>query len=75
MMCSATDNPTSCKIRAVILFLHSKNMSNAEIHCELCATVYGQNVMCEESVRQCCRVIKDGRKIFTMKSEMFGHLY
>jgi hypothetical protein len=34
-MCPAIDNPTSCEIRAVIRFLHAKNMSDAEIHCEL----------------------------------------
>jgi hypothetical protein len=35
MMCSATDNPASCEIGAVIRFLHAKNMSAAEIHLEL----------------------------------------
>jgi hypothetical protein len=44
MMCHAIDNPASCKILAVIHFLHAKNMSAAGIHCELCAAVYGQNV-------------------------------
>jgi hypothetical protein len=34
-MCPAIDNPTSCKIRAVIIFLHAKKMSDAEIHGEL----------------------------------------
>jgi hypothetical protein len=47
MMCSATDNPASCEIRAVIHFLRAKNMSGAEIHHELCTAVYGQNVMSE----------------------------
>jgi hypothetical protein len=46
-MCSAIDNPTSCEIRLVIRFLHAKSMSAAEIHPELCGTVYGQNVMSE----------------------------
>jgi hypothetical protein len=27
MMCLATDNPTSCEMRAVIRFLHTKIMS------------------------------------------------
>jgi hypothetical protein len=40
-MCPATDNPASCEIRAVIRFLHAKNMTAVEIHHELCA-VYGQ---------------------------------
>jgi hypothetical protein len=46
-MCPAVDNTASCEIRAVIHFLHAKNMSGAEIHRELCA-VYRQNVMSEE---------------------------
>jgi hypothetical protein len=50
MMCFVINNPTSCEICAVIHFLHGKNMSAAEIHCELCA-VYGQNVMNEGTVR------------------------
>jgi hypothetical protein len=50
-MCPVIDNPISCKIRAVIRFLHAKNMSPAEIHCELCV-VYDQNVMSEGTVRQ-----------------------
>jgi hypothetical protein len=56
MMCSA-----SCEIRDVIRFLHAKNMKAVEIHRELCAAVYGQNVMNEGTVRQCCRMFKDGR--------------
>jgi hypothetical protein len=41
-MCPATDNPTSCKIRAVIYFLQAKRSGPAEIHHELFAGVYGQ---------------------------------
>jgi hypothetical protein len=59
MMCPAIDNPTSCKIRAIIRFLHSKNMSGAEIHRELGAAVYGQNVMNEGTVRQWRRMFKN----------------
>jgi hypothetical protein len=54
-MCPAIDNPASCEIRAVIRFLHAKNMSAADMHRELC-TVYGQNVMSEGTVRQWCSV-------------------
>jgi hypothetical protein len=50
-MCPAVDNPVSCEIRAVIRFLHAKNMSAVEIHSELCA-VHGQNVTNEGTVRQ-----------------------
>jgi hypothetical protein len=60
MICPAIDNPASCEIRAVIRFLHPKNMNAAEIHRELYA-VYGQNVMSEGTVRQWCRMFKDGQ--------------
>jgi hypothetical protein len=60
MMCPAIDNPASCEIRVVIRFLHTKNVSAAEIHRELCAAVYGQNVMSEGTVRKWCRMLKDG---------------
>jgi transposase len=33
----------------------------AEIHHKSCAVVYGQNVMSEGTVRQWCRMFKDGR--------------
>jgi hypothetical protein len=54
------DNPTSCEIRALIRFLHIKNMSAVEMYHELCV-VEGQNVMIEETVRQWCRMFKDGQ--------------
>jgi hypothetical protein len=44
------DNPASCEIRSLILFLHAKNMSAAEIRRELRAD--GQNVKSEGTVRQ-----------------------
>jgi hypothetical protein len=54
-------NPTSNEINALIFFLHAKNMTATEICCELGMVVYGQNVMNEGTVRQWCRVSKDGR--------------
>jgi hypothetical protein len=71
-MCPVIDNSTCCEIRAVIPFLHAKNMSAEKIHRELCAMVYGQNVMSEGTVRQWCRMFKDGEQMFTMKSEVVG---
>jgi hypothetical protein len=44
-MSPVIDNPASCEIRALIHFLHAKNMNAAKINCELCA--YGQNIMSE----------------------------
>jgi hypothetical protein len=60
-MLTAIDNPASCEIRTVIHHLHAKNMSAAKILCELCVVVYGQNAMSEQTVRQLCRMLKDGR--------------
>jgi hypothetical protein len=58
MLCPAIDNPASCEIRSVIHFLLAKNMSAAEICCELCG-VYAQDVMNEETVRQWYRMFKN----------------
>jgi hypothetical protein len=41
-------------------FLHAKNIRVAEIHRELYA-VYGQNVISEGTVREWCRMFKNGR--------------
>jgi hypothetical protein len=49
-MCPAIDNPPAAKFTLFIQFLPTKNMSDAEIHGELC-TVYGQIVMSEGTVR------------------------
>jgi hypothetical protein len=49
-MCPVSDNPATCEIRAVIRFLHAKNMSAEEIHRELYA-VCSQTVMSEGTVR------------------------
>jgi hypothetical protein len=67
MMCRAIDNPASCKIRAVICFLHTKNMNAVKIYRELC-TIYGQNVMSEGTVRQWCRMFK----LLTKKFVKYG---
>jgi transposase len=62
MMCPAIDNPANCKIRAVFRFLHTKIMSGAEIHLELCAA-YGQNAVSEGTANQWCRMFKDERTV------------
>jgi hypothetical protein len=59
-MCPVNDNPASCEIRAVIRFLHTKSMSAVEVHCEV-RPVYDQNVTSKGTVRQWCRMFKDGR--------------
>jgi hypothetical protein len=60
MTCHAIDNPAICEIHTVICFLHAKNMSAVVIHHKLHA-VYSQNVMSKGTVRQYCRMFKDGR--------------
>jgi hypothetical protein len=62
MLYPAIDNLVSCEIRVVIHFLHAKITSAEEIHRELCAAMYGQNVlvMSEGTLRQCCAMFKDG---------------
>jgi hypothetical protein len=50
MKCPVIDNPASSEIRAVIPFLHAKNMSAAEIHLDVSAAVYGRNVTSEGTV-------------------------
>jgi hypothetical protein len=59
-MCPAIDNPASYEIRSVIRFLHAKNMSAVEIYRELCA-FYGQTVLSEGTIREWCRMFKDGQ--------------
>jgi hypothetical protein len=59
MMRPVINNSASCEIIIIIHFLHAKNMSASEIYHELCA-VYGQNVINEGTVRQWCRMFKDG---------------
>jgi hypothetical protein len=49
MMFPAIDNPASCAVRAVVRFLHAKNINAAEIHHVLCPAVYGLHVMSEET--------------------------
>jgi hypothetical protein len=62
MMCPAIDTPANCKIRAVIRVLHDKIMSATEIHRELFAALYGQNVMGEGTVIQWCTMLKNWQR-------------
>jgi hypothetical protein len=52
-------NPASYEIRAVIHFLHAKNLNPAEIQLELWATINGQS-MSEAPITQWCRMFEDG---------------
>jgi hypothetical protein len=55
----AIDNPFNCGIRPIIRFLLAKIMNVEETHRDLCAAVYGQNVMREGKVRVWRRMFKD----------------
>jgi hypothetical protein len=57
MMYPAIDDPEGCEIPYIIRFPHVENMSAAEIHRELCETVYDQTVLSEGTVRQWCRML------------------
>jgi transposase len=52
-------SPASCKVRAVIRFLHAQGQSAAEIRRRLCR-VYGDNVLSGSCVREWCRKFRDG---------------
>jgi hypothetical protein len=58
VLVSEIENPVSCVIRSVVRFLRAKT-SVLRKFSELCA-VQGQNVMSEGTVRQWCRIFKDG---------------
>jgi hypothetical protein len=60
MMCPPFGNPVSCEISAVIRFLRAKCMRVVEFHREVRA-VYGQHATSEGTLRQWCRMFKDGR--------------
>jgi hypothetical protein len=49
MTCPVIDNPTDCKVCAVIRLLQAENVNSDEIHRELCAD-YGQNARSEGKV-------------------------
>jgi hypothetical protein len=66
--------PPAAKLALLAAFFALKNMSAAEIHRELCVAAYGYYGMIEGTVRQWCRIFKDRRKMFMMKSEVVGHL-
>ena len=59
--------PASCKVRAVIRFLHAEGQSAAEIHRRLCR-VYRDNVMSDNCVREWYRKF---RSIQNKRREMF----
>jgi hypothetical protein len=71
MMCPATDIPATCEIRTPIRLL-AKNVIATETHNELRAAVCDSNVLIIGTVRQWSRILKDGRKMFAMKSEVVG---
>jgi hypothetical protein len=58
MKYSTIDNPTGCKVRAVIRFRHSRNVSAVDTNQEL-YTVFGQNIYSKRYIRQLYRMFKD----------------
>jgi hypothetical protein len=50
------DNPMSCEFRAVNIFVHAENVSDSEIHCQLCSR------RTKVLLKQWRRIFKDCRK-------------
>jgi hypothetical protein len=69
MVRPAIDNPASCEIRGVIYFLHAKNISAPEMYVNYArfTTEY-----CNEWRNVEYSMM--GEQMFTMKSEVVGHL-
>jgi hypothetical protein len=72
MMCPEIDNPSSYEIRAVIRFLQSKTRVLRKSIVNYPRFTAKIRIMSEETVRHWYRMFKDGRKIFTMKTEVVG---
>jgi hypothetical protein len=54
------ERPADCEIRSVISFLNARNVTQADIHRQICE-VYGENVMSDVRVRKWVRKFKEGR--------------
>jgi hypothetical protein len=63
--------PASCKVRAVICFLHAEGQSAAEIHRRLCH-VYGDNVM-RQMLNKLWRSIQNKRHVLLTKGIILLH--
>lgn len=57
-MCTAIENPASCKVWSMIQFLLAKNLQPMEIYWQVCK-VY-RNVMSDSSVQKWCIQFKNG---------------
>jgi len=61
IMFKKIQNPAACEMRPVIRFLNAKNMTPAEIHCQLC-DVYGEHAVISSMTRRCVRLFNAGRE-------------
>jgi len=55
------ENPAACEMRSVILFLNAKNMTLAEILCQL-YDVFGEHTMSSSMVWRWVRLFNEGRE-------------
>jgi hypothetical protein len=53
-------NPANCEVHSGIRFLNVKNVSPAEIHCQL-VEIYGEGVVNEVNVHKWCHLFNGGR--------------
>jgi hypothetical protein len=64
----------AAKFELLSAFFALKNVSAEEIRRELCAAIYSKNVMSEELEGNGVQCSKMSEQMFTMKSEVVGHL-
>jgi len=53
------ENPASCEMQSVIHFLNAKNMTLAEIHCQICE-MYGEHAMSSSMVWRWVQLFNEG---------------
>jgi hypothetical protein len=73
-MCPATANLPSCKVHAVIHFLHTVNVSVEEIHLYIHMTVYGQKGNERRNCNNDVEYSDMNEQMFAAKSEVVGPL-
>jgi len=56
MMSEKVEIPAACEMRSVLRFLYAKNMTPAEIHCQICDVRRRQHAMSSSVVRRWVRL-------------------
>jgi hypothetical protein len=67
------EQPSTCEMGSVILFLNARNKKPADIHCQLCE-VYGEHALSDSMVRRWVRHFNKGREYVHDDPPMATHL-